>query len=171
MHGATSALCRFYGSFRPTEQVSLAWQRTKEVAEILQTVVIVFQCPRSFLPNRENVRNFKTFFQQIERGKQTLAWEPRGDEWSPSLVHDLCAENNLVHCVDPFQSDPVYGNCLYWRLHGRSGYRYRYTDEDLAILRAKLEAQTQTIGPNYLFFNNIYSKEDALQFCAKRRAT
>lgn len=158
-----------YGSFRPTEQVWLAWQRTEEVAAILQAEVIVFQCPKSFLPSRENIRNFTAFFQQIARGKQTLAWEPRGGDWCPSLVHDLCAENNLVHCVDPFHSDPVYGDRLYWRLHGRSGYRYRYTDEDLRVLDAKLEAQTQALGPNYLLFNNVYSKEDAIRFCAKRR--
>ncbi|MFL6415566.1 MAG: hypothetical protein ACJ74Y_07845, partial [Bryobacteraceae bacterium] len=29
-----------------------AWHRTKEIAEILQAEVIVFQCPKSFLPNR-----------------------------------------------------------------------------------------------------------------------
>ena len=40
-----------YGSFRPTEQVWLAWQRTKEVADVLRAEVIVFQCPRSFLPS------------------------------------------------------------------------------------------------------------------------
>ncbi len=157
-----------YGSFRPTEQVWLAWQRTKEIAGILQAGVIVFQCPQSFFPTRENVRNFRAFFEQLDRGEQTLAWEPRGEDWSPSLVRDLCAENNLVHCVDPFHSDPVYGNCLYWRLHGRSGYRYRYTDEDLAILNAKLEAHAHLPGPNYLMFNNVYSKEDALRFRAKR---
>jgi uncharacterized protein YecE (DUF72 family) len=156
-----------YGSFRPTEQVWLAWQRTREVAEILQAEVIVFQCPKSFLPSTENIRNLSAFFQQIERGHHTVAWEPRGDDWSASLVRELCLENEVVHCVDPFQSDPVYGDSLYWRLHGKSGYRYRYTDEDLAILEAKLEAQVQLPGPNYLLFNNIYSKEDAIRFCTK----
>jgi uncharacterized protein YecE (DUF72 family) len=156
-----------YGSFRATEQVWLAWQRTEKIAAILQAEVILFQCPKSFLPSRENVRNFVQFFRQIDRGKHLLAWEPRGDEWNPSLVSELCAENNLIHCVDPFESDPVYGDRLYWRLHGRSGYRYRYTEEDLTILNAKLAAQAQAPGPNYLLFNNIYSKEDANRFIAK----
>jgi len=158
-----------YGSFRPTEQVWLAWQRTKEIADILKAEVIVFQCPKSFLPNRENIRNFTAFFQQIDRGQHTFAWEPRGDDWKACLVHDLCAENKLIHCVDPFQADAVYGSCFYWRLHGRSGYRYRYTDEDLATLGAKVKAQTHAEGPNYLLFNNVYSKEDAMRFSAQRR--
>ena len=153
-----------YGSFRATEQVWLAWQRTKEVADILQAHVIVFQCPKSFLPNPENIRNLSRFFDQIDRGQYTLAWEPRGHDWGPTLIRDLCAQSNLVHCVDPFESDPVYGTSLYWRLHGRSGYRYRYTDEDLTFLAAKLQAQVQATGPHYVFFNNIYSKEDASRF-------
>ena len=158
-----------YGSFRPTEQVWLAWQRTKEVADMLRAEVIVFQCPKSFLPTRENISNLTAFFQHIDRGCCTLAWEPRGDDWSAPLIRDLSAENNLVHCVDPFQSLPVHGDCVYWRLHGKSGYRYRYTDEDLTILEANLQAHAHVPGPNYVFFNNIYSKDDAMRFCAKRR--
>ena len=160
-----------YGSFRPTEQVWLAWQRTREIAEILQAQVIVFQCPKSFLPTHENTRNLSTFFQQVERNYHIFAWEPRGDEWRPELIRDLCVENNLIHCVDPFQSDPVYGDGLYWRLHGRTGYRYRYTDEDLATLRAKLKVRAQLCGPNYVMFNNIYSKEDATRFSARAQVT
>jgi uncharacterized protein YecE (DUF72 family) len=159
-----------YGSFRPTEQVWLAWQRTKEIAEILRTEVILFQCPRSFLPTGENIGNLTAFFREIDRGQYTLAWEPRGDDWSPALIRDLCAENNLVHCVDPFESIPAYGEVLYWRLHGRSGYRYRYTEEDLIILEAKLKPHAHVPGPNYVFFNNIYSKDDAMRFCAKVQA-
>jgi uncharacterized protein YecE (DUF72 family) len=155
-----------YGSFRPTEQVWLAWQRTKEIADILQVQVIVFQCPKSFLPTRENIANLTAFFQEIERGSAVLAWEPRGDDWDSSLVRDLCSENNLVHCVDPFQSLPVHGDTIYWRLHGRSGYRYRYTDEDFAALQDHLQQHARPPGPNYLLFNNVYSKEDALRFLA-----
>lgn len=155
-----------YGSFRPTEQVWLAWQRTKQVAEILRAKVIVFQCPKSFLPTREHITHLTAFFQQIDPGDCTIAWEPRGDDWSADLIRGLCAENQLVHCVDPFQSLPVYGDSLYWRLHGKSGYRYRYTDDDLTMLKAKLQAHARVPGPNYVLFNNIYSKDDALRFCA-----
>lgn len=153
-----------YGSFRPTEQVWLAWERTREIANILDAQVIVFQCPKSFLPTRENTGNLSTFFHEINRDNRTLAWEPRGNDWSSELVRDLCARNDLVHCVDPFKTDPVYGDALYWRLHGRTGYRYRYSDEDLAELQTKLRSQSHQPGPNYVMFNNIYSKHDALRF-------
>jgi len=153
-----------YGSFRPTEQVSLAWERTREIAAILDAEVIVFQCPKSFVPTRENVRNLAKFFGAIERDGRSLAWEPRGGEWTAKLVRSLCAENKLVHCVDPFETAPVYGDGLYWRLHGRGGYRYRYTPDDLVELRRMLRAQAMLPGPNYVLFNNMTSRVDALAF-------
>jgi uncharacterized protein YecE (DUF72 family) len=153
-----------YGSFRPTEQVALAWERTREIADILDARVIVFQCPASFLPTRENIRNLETFFHGIERADRELAWEPRGNDWSAELIRALCAGNNLIHCVDPFSRDSVYGESLYWRLHGRTGYRYRYTDQDLDELDAKLQVSSHARGPNYIMFNNISSRDDALRF-------
>lgn len=153
-----------YGSFRPTEQVWLAWERTREIAAILDAKVVVFQCPKSFLPTRENIRNMRAFFQAIDRGQSLLAWEPRGEDWSPELIRDLCIESNLIHCVDPFQSNSVTDDPVYWRLHGRTGYRYRYTEDDLRELTAMLRPNTV----HYILFNNIYSREDALRFRSLR---
>jgi uncharacterized protein YecE (DUF72 family) len=152
-----------YGSFRPTEQVTLAWERTREIARIVDARVIVFQCPASFLPTRENIRNLNAFFQNMDRDGRVFAWEPRGSDWSDGLIRDLCAANGLVHCVDPFDRDSLYGESLYWRLHGRGGYRYRYTDSDLAEIAALLHRHEEP-GPRYVMFNNISSREDALRF-------
>ncbi|MDQ6677511.1 MAG: DUF72 domain-containing protein, partial [Acidobacteriota bacterium] len=122
--------------------------------------VVLFQCPGSFLPSRENVANFRSFFAQVEHEEFLLAWEPRG-EWPEELVRDLCAEFQLLHCVDPFARDRLHG-AGYWRLHGRGGYRYRYTDADLERL-AMMKARN---NPVYIFFNNVWMKEDALRFQA-----
>ena len=153
-----------YGSFAPTEQVWLAWERTREIASTLAAHVILFQCPRSFLPTPEHRNNLRRFFREIDRDGFVLAWEPRGEEWTSELVRDVCAENKLIHCVDPFTSASTSSNCVYWRLHGRTGYRYRYTDYDLAELSDKLQAQAHSPGSNYILFNNIYSKDDAMRF-------
>lgn len=152
-----------YGSFRPTEQVSLAWERTREIATLIDARVVVFQCPASFLPTRENIRNLNKFFQSIERDGRVFAWEPRGSDWSDDLIAGLCGENGLVHCVDPFERDSVAGESLYWRLHGRGGYRYRYTDADLAEILRRLERHDEA-GARFVMFNNISSREDALRF-------
>src|ERR1051325_3110128 len=118
------------------------------------------------MPTRTNTGNLTRFFHQVERDNRIFAWEPRGDDWRPELIRDVCAENNLIHCVDPFQSDPVFGDRLYWRLHGRTGYRYQYTDEDLIELDAKLNSWAHLPGPYYVMFNNIYSRQDAQRFQA-----
>jgi uncharacterized protein YecE (DUF72 family) len=153
-----------YGSFRPTEQVWLAWERTREIARIVNAQAIVFQCPKSFLPTAENVRNLARFFGDIDRDGRTLAWEPRGEEWSAARVRKLCSAHELIHVVDPFQAESVCEDALYWRLHGRAGYRYKYTDEDLAELRRMLQAQTKVAGLKNILFNNMTAKVDALRF-------
>jgi uncharacterized protein YecE (DUF72 family) len=157
-----------YGSFRPTEQVGLAWQRTREIADIIDAQAIVFQCPASFLPTRENIRNLEGFFGEIDRGGRIIAWESRGDHWASQLIRDICAAFRLVDCVDPFVRSSTNGQSIYWRLHGRGGYRYRYSEDDLTELRAKLQANSDLAGPNYIMFNNISSREDALRFSTVR---
>ena len=148
-----------YGAFRPTEEVFAAWERTREIAEALEAKVVVFQCPASFRPTEEHKANVRAFLRSIGRGELTLAWEPRGP-WGDDEVRGLVAELGLIHCVDPFQRQPVHGNLAYFRLHGKGGYRYRYNDEDLRTL---LE-WWRSCGEAYCLFNNISMFEDAMRF-------
>jgi uncharacterized protein YecE (DUF72 family) len=121
---------------------------------------VLFQCPKSFEANRTNVAGFREFFGRVGTQGFRMAWEPRGD-WSAELVQGLCAEFNLLHCVDPFEREAVHGDSIYWRLHGRGGYSYRYSDEELKQLRTMLERAAK---PAYVLFNNVWMKEDALRF-------
>lgn len=155
-----------FGSFRPTEQVWLAWQRTTEIARAVQASVILFQCPASFTPDAGNVRNFRAFFARVRSDGWRLAWEPRGD-WPAGLIRDLCSEFDLLHCVDPFRNQSVYGRSVYWRLHGRSGYAYRYSDDELQWLRDHVHMSTaEGREPIYVLFNNMSMVPDALRFQA-----
>ena len=147
------------GAFRPTQPVHAAWQRTAEIAEILRATVVVFQCPASFLPTDANIQNLSAFFRHIGPQPFRLAWEPRGPAWPSDIIHQLCAEHSLLHCVDPFVNDSVYGEPLYWRLHGKGGYSYRYTDGDLAELHRRLGQREA-----YVMFNNMAMKQDAQRF-------
>jgi len=149
------------GSFRQTDQVWQAWQRTLEIARIVEARVVLFQCPKSFMPTSENLVNFSAFVRRVERDGFRLAWEPRGEAWTADIVRDLCAEYDLIHCVDPFETMSVHGDMRYWRLHGRGSYSYRYTHADLTALRHMLAKQPRL---GYLMFNNFSSKADALRF-------
>ncbi len=165
--------CELVGSFRQTEQVWLAWERTASIARVLRARVILFQCPASFKPERENVHNLRSFFSSIEREEFQFAWEPRG-EWPAETVQQLCGDLSLIYCIDPFKAgsvppagiaaDAANTGKIYWRLHGRSGYSYRYSDSDLNDLMKMLRKHTKNVnGPAYVFFNNIWMKDDALK--------
>lgn len=150
-----------FGFFRATDEVFQAWNRTREIAEVLHAPVVLFQCPASFDPTADHIANLVTFLRQVDRGGLTFAWEPRGP-WSDSMVRDLCGELNLLHAVDPFLRQPVTEERAYYRLHGRTGYRYHYTDPDLEQLTAWCSSYAEV----YCLFNNVTMWEDALRLKA-----
>jgi uncharacterized protein YecE (DUF72 family) len=152
------------GGFRLSKTVMDAWHRTLECAQILDARVVLFQCPASFTPTEENKSNLRAFFREICKASGEVkglrfAWEPRG-AWRFQEVRKLCQELNLVHAVDPFVSEAATKGPGYLRLHGRGGYRYRYTDQDLVQL---LEI-ARRYRPCYVLFNNTSMLEDARRF-------
>lgn len=149
-----------YGFFRPTSEVMDAWERTLEIAEALRASVVVLQCPARFSFTPEHVHNLERFLERARRPSGlVLAWEPRGD-WPREVVARICQHYALVHAVDPFQGLPATEHQAYFRLHGRTGYRYQYTDEDLEQLRA----WCRTFAVVHCMFNNVSMWEDALRF-------
>jgi uncharacterized protein YecE (DUF72 family) len=147
-----------YGGFRATVEVMGAWKRTAEFAKTLGASLIVFQCPASFKPLAQNVKNLRAFFSKIDRGGFAFTWEPRG-EWPDDLIRKLCEELDLIHCVDPFKNETLFGGIDSFRLHGAADYVYTYTDKELDILRKKIKGKS-----TYVMFNNNTMKEDALRF-------
>lgn len=155
----TQSKAKNYGAFKPTDEVYEAWEKTKEIADTLNARVIVFQCPASFEPTTENKHNLMKFFSSVKRDKYLFAWEPRG-KWNDNEVKTTCRELNLVHCVDPFKSKSTFGKIRYYRLHGIGGYRYKYTQEDLGVLKEFVGKKIDS----YVMFNNVFMYDDALAF-------
>jgi uncharacterized protein YecE (DUF72 family) len=175
------------GYFRPTVIVKEAWHFTLACANALKAKTILFQCPASFKPTGENINNLKKFFARLNHsdaqvGAFNLCWEPRGD-WDPKVVLSLCKEFNLWHVVDPFVSKSVTPDKIYYRLHGRNGWRYEYDEAELRELAqmisgAQIEARESATGSSsipalqlrvhepYVFFNNIRMIQDASRFQA-----
>lgn len=147
------------GYFKPTRIVREAWDVTFACAETLQAKIVLFQCPASFKPYKENIKNLEKFFSDVERGKLNFAWEPRGD-WDAKTIKSLCTNLNLWHAVDPFSRKTATPEKCYYRLHGRTGFRYKYEEDELAELASMLPEKHLS----YVFFNNRYMLEDALQF-------
>ena len=54
---------------------------------------------------------------------------------------------------------------IYWRLHGRGGYSYRYSDQDLQQLQTMFRQHAlQSKDTAFVLFNNIWMKDDARRF-------
>ena len=149
---------RSYGYFKPSDEVMAAWQKTREIAQAVRARIILFQCPASFVASQENIDQMRQFFQSLVRDQFLFAWEPRGG-WNDQIIVNLCQELDLIHCTDPLERAPLYGAINYLRLHGGSGYRHRYSDEELEQLR-------QIIGDkeSYILFNNLTMYDDGLRF-------
>jgi uncharacterized protein YecE (DUF72 family) len=147
------------GYFKPTEIVREAWDVTLACARALRAETILFQCPASFRQNGENIENLEKFFESVEGNDLNFAWEPRGD-WNAKIVRDICENLDLWHAVDPFAAASMTPAKCYYRLHGRSGFRYQYEEEELADLTELLP----TGRKSYVFFNNRFMLEDALLF-------
>ena len=148
------------GSFRATPMVREAWEVTLACAEALAARRILFQCPASFKPTKENVKRLREFFHGIERPRHLqLLWEPRGG-WPDDTVRELCRELDLTHVVDPFAARTVTPEQGYFRLHGRTGFRYVYEDEELEELYEMLPKDKTS----YVLFNNVRMREDAARF-------
>ncbi len=144
------------GFFKPVKAVFDAWEKTREIAEILRSGIVVFQTPKSFAETEENKRNMREFFSSIERDF-TFCWEPRG--WNDDGIREICQKLDLIHVVDPFAGRSLHGDLKYFRLHGFN-YRHRYSDEELEWLVREVEKFERC----YVMFNNVHMFDDAQRF-------
>ena len=152
----------YCGNFGFNATVRWAWDETYTVAKALRAVLVLFQCPVSFRPTDRNISRLRQFFERAKRGKFLMGWEPRG-AWNSEVVAALCKELDLIHVFDPFQSTPTPpAKIRYFRLHGITGTRHRYTDAELKQLKQFCAGQTST----YCLFNNVAMATDAKRFAA-----
>jgi uncharacterized protein YecE (DUF72 family) len=149
------------GAFHTTEPVLAAWQRTLECARVLRATAVLLQCPKSFRPTALNVERMRAFLMTVERPGGRLLWEPRG-EWPTELLGELCRDLDLVHVVDPMQTETVTPEQTYYRLHGTTGARHVHTDDELRRLR---DLVIDRPSP-YVLFNNLPRVGDAQRFRA-----
>jgi uncharacterized protein YecE (DUF72 family) len=137
-----------------------AWDRTLECARLLRATAILLQCPKRFRPTAVNVERLRTFAVTVERPDGVrLLWEPRG-EWPVSLLTDLCRDLDLVHVVDPMQTETVTPEQTYYRLHGTTGSRHVHTADELRRLRDLVVDRPDP----YVLFNNLPRVGDAERF-------
>ncbi|HYO95575.1 MAG TPA: DUF72 domain-containing protein [Polyangiaceae bacterium] len=160
------------GAFRDSPIVRSALARTLDCVRSLQATAVLFQSPASFRPDAENVARMRRFFGDIANPERPAGvrylWEPRGAPWTAKadLAVALCQELGLGYVVDPFV-DEVRQSAdgpAYLRLHGVTGARHVYTDEELERLARLTPANA------YVMFNNMPRVGDAKRFLALLQA-
>jgi uncharacterized protein YecE (DUF72 family) len=147
---------RHYGFFKGTDEVEEAWSKTAEFARALKTKKILFQSPASFIPSSGHLKNMQQFFRKIKASPFIYIWEPRG-QWKREEVEKVCRELEIIPCLDPFEGNLIQRDFLYLRLHGKTGYRYAYSEAEMKELIRLGEACSEA----YMMFNNISMYEDA----------
>jgi len=148
-----------YGFFKNTSELFRAFEETDAIAKAVEARLVLFQTPASFIPSEENKENLFQFFKKIGKRNYLIAWEPRG-KWELPEITKICRELGIIHATDPFTSLPKDQEIAYFRLHGRGGYRYRYSDEELSQL---LDISSQ-YKEALVLFNNTNMAEDAIRF-------
>lgn len=87
------------GALKLTEATRTAFEKMKQVAAMLRSNVILFETPSSFTPTAQHKKRLTTFFESVDRGTLSLAWDGRG-VWSSSEKIALCRDLKLVPCLD-----------------------------------------------------------------------
>lgn len=152
------------------------FETLKEICSKLKAQIILFQSPASFTPTRVNIDAMQNFFGEVERDTLLCVWEPRGSWYDePSLIAEVCAACNLIHCVDPFRNDQlVFGKIAYFRVHGfgkPSMYRYDFSGDELQRLLKIIQALPRSTRDVYVFFNNVECYRNGLQFIEMVRSS
>ncbi|MCI4434589.1 MAG: DUF72 domain-containing protein [Thermoplasmata archaeon] len=146
-----------YGNFRDTEEVNEAMRVMLSYANILNSKIIIFQTPPSFSENDENIKNIYEFFKRYRKNNIIYGWENRG-KWNSDTLKEIFESLGIIHVVDPFFSESITKEMRYFRLHGKGGYSYSYTNDDLMYLKGKVK------NGDYIMFNNTNMCNDARSF-------
>lgn len=151
------------GSFRPTAEVKMAWERTLGAARILGAEVVLFQTPPGFSPSSSNQDALRRFRAEVvgDVGDLHLAWEPRGI-WEPAQAGRLAAELGLIYALDPLQLEvpPPEGERAYFRVHGLGLYRNKISEDHLDVLAEMASLYRRA----WVVFANVEKYPDAQHF-------
>jgi uncharacterized protein YecE (DUF72 family) len=139
------------------------WEKTEELADILDAKVIVIQLPPKYDYSSRNVARLRTFLSTVSTSR-IPAVEFRHKSWLDKFheASGAIAPWGGILVTDPLKVDPPNQPLQYHRMHGRDGfvnYRYKYTINELEQLEQRVEKSKA-----YVFFNNLTMEEDAKNF-------
>ncbi len=153
------------GHFRDNEVTRRAWKETLESARILRAPIVLVQTPARFEPTIEHLARLRAFATWESEPDIKIAFEPRGPAWTENVTDRLCRELGWLRAGDPFACtppDPGLQPVAYFRLHGRTGYRYKFSETDFQQIHRWAHGYAEA----WVLFNNQNMWADALKFRA-----
>jgi uncharacterized protein YecE (DUF72 family) len=151
------------GLLRISKFTKRAWERTEELAGILNAKVIVIQLPPKYDCSNKNISKLSAFLSAVST-QRIPAVEFRHRSWFGRLREASAAilPWGGILVTDPLKVSPPDQPLQYHRMHGSDGlvnYSHRYTDEELGRLRRQVGGREA-----FVFFNNLTMREDAKSF-------
>jgi len=153
---------------KATEEALKGMDRRVEAAEACRARVLILQTSASLRAGEETMKEAAMFFESVERGGISLAWETRGESWEKEEARrplkEVLQRYGIVHITDPFKLEPVsVSGFAYFRLHGLPGYNlgYTYANSQLLRLYELLKRYEEEAGKVYVLFNNYAMYRDA----------
>lgn len=146
------------------EEYEQKLQAFADICNALEAEVCLFQTPASFTPSKSHLENMREFFSQVT-GDFIFAFEPRGQEWTPDIIQEICNTENLCHVVDPWKQEPMDTlETTYFRLHGLGDqkYKYKFTNQQLKTLKRYCSDYGNT--KTYVLFNNYEMFDNCQRF-------
>ena len=151
------------GLLRISKFTKGAWERTEQLAGILDARVVVIQLPPKYDYGAKNLSRLKDFLSAVSTNR-VPAVEFRHASWFGRLeeARAVVAPWNGTIVTDPLKMNPPNQPLRYYRMHGSDGllnYKHRYTSEELERIGRSVRGKKA-----YAFFNNLAMKEDAERF-------
>jgi uncharacterized protein YecE (DUF72 family) len=136
--------------FVPTNQANEIFLQMQHYCKILNSTFLVLETPPAYSINKENVKNVKDFFSQLNTQGLRLVWEYRAP--INQTVIDLMQNFEIIQCVDLSKQNPCCNlDITYSRLFGKGMHNiYQFTDDELAEIDQKAEqTHSKTIVLSY----------------------
>jgi uncharacterized protein YecE (DUF72 family) len=151
------------GFLRVSKFTRRVWEKTEQLAELLDAKAIVIQLPPKYDYSTKNVLRLREFLSTVST-ERIPAVEFRHTSWFGRLheARAVVAPWDGIIVTDPLKMNPPNQPFQYYRMHGSDGlvnYRHRYTKEELERLGRSVRGKKA-----YVFFNNLAMKEDAEGF-------
>jgi uncharacterized protein YecE (DUF72 family) len=153
--GIEGAPARF-GGLQLTEENLALHHRTLEAAAALGAGALLFATPSQIGPSRRGREALRRFFGAVERGGLRFVWEPHGP-WAETELAQLCADLNLVRCVDPLRDPVPPGPVAYTRLGPFAIMGRSIADDEIEQIAGALEPFEEA----YCFFGTERAFVDA----------